>query len=86
MLLVMKNSATNETGPEVTEVKGVVPPPEKRLYEFVVTGLFQSEDVCQPSTDGGFYVEARGPRGQTMATVYGNVTRETVIGARFWRS
>jgi hypothetical protein len=71
---------------EVTEVKGVFPPPEKRLYEFVVTGLFKCEGTNQPGSDGGFYVEARGPSGSCMATVYGDVTRETVIGARFWRS
>lgn len=71
---------------EVTEVKGVFPPPEKRLYEFVVTALYRHNGVSQPGPDGGFYVEARGPRGSTMATVYGDVTEKTVIGARFWRS
>lgn len=71
---------------EVTEVKGVVPPPEERLYEFVVTDLFRDPDIKQPGPHGGFYVEARGPRGSVMATVYGDVTEKTVIGARFWRS
>ncbi len=80
----MAKNATKQGGLDpaltyVTEVPGVFPPAANRLYEFTVTKVL--------SRDGdGFQVEARGPRGGTVASVFGNVTAETVIGARFFRS
>jgi hypothetical protein len=65
--------------PLVTEVKGVLPPPEKRLYHFVVRD-------CLRRDGDGLRVSARGPRGEIETTVYGDVTKATVVGATFWRS
>lgn len=63
---------------EVTEVEGVSLPNDRRLYEFVVIKFHGRDD------DGrGFWVSAKGPRGETMATVYGDVDETTVVGARF---
>lgn len=64
---------------EVTEVRGGSTKSGGRCHEFTVT-------ECLGADGHGFYVEARGPRGSTLATVFGDVTVETVVGAKFYRS
>jgi hypothetical protein len=53
--------------------------PSARNHEFIVT-QYLGRDA------DGFRVEARGPRGSIETTVAGEVTEQTVVGARFWRS
>ena len=69
--------ATKKAGERlVSEVEGAKP--RACGYRFVV------DKVLGP--DGwGFQVEARGERGGTVASVWGNVDAKSVIGAVFYR-
>lgn len=74
--MAKKSGAMKVSETLVGEVEGVAPKTEG--YRFVVREV--------RSLDGtGFQVIARGERGETVATVHGPVTAQTVIGAVFYR-
>jgi hypothetical protein len=73
-----KTAATKKaTERMVSEIEGKAP--TAGLYRFVVSSAL--------GTDGaGYSVEARGPRGEAVATVYGDVDRQSVVGTVFYRN